>query len=212
MSIVAENNGIVRELIPAGNHIARCYSMVQIGTIQEHIMGKDKELHKVRITWEVPGEMRVFNEESGEQPMVVSKEYTLSMNEKATLRKDLESWRGAPFTEEEAKAFDITALLGIPCMLNIIHKTSAGGNQYVAISAVSSIPKEIKESVPAQINDNFEFTLQGDFDQGKFDTLPEFLQDKIKSSKEYKELFSGNVIEAEAEKEEQPVDTSKLPF
>src|SRR6476646_4032953 len=126
MSINATNNGVMRELIPAGNYIARCYQMIEIGTVDEFVMGKPVRAKKVRIGWELPTELKVLREEKGEQPLVISKEYTLSMNEKANLRKDLKSWRGRDFTEDELRAFDITNLLGVPCMLNIIHK--AGKN------------------------------------------------------------------------------------
>src|SRR5688500_13440346 len=124
MAIHATNKTAQRELIPAGNYVARCYQMIEIGTVKENIMGDEKTLHKVRIGWELPTELKVFNPEKGEQPLVISKEYTLSMNEKSNLRKDLKSWRGKDFTEDEARKFDITALVGVPCMLNIIHKPS----------------------------------------------------------------------------------------
>jgi hypothetical protein len=65
------------------------------------------------ITWELPTELEVFHEEKGEEPYVVSKTYTLSMHEKATLRRDLESWRGQGFTEKEAEAF----ILAVPLIL-----------------------------------------------------------------------------------------------
>lgn len=190
MSINATNDGIRRELIPAGNYIARCYSMVHIGTIAEQIMGEEKILNKVRITWELPTELRVFKEENGEQPMVISQEFTLSMHEKANLRKFLESWRGKGFTEEEAKCFDITKLLGIPCMINIIHKTSKAGNDFATISGVAAVPKSI--TVPAQINPNFEFNFESAFSVEKLESFPDFIKDKIKSSEEYKALTTPN--------------------
>ena len=124
MAINATNSGTQRELIPAGNYIARCYQMIEIGTVEEIIIGEKKTLRKVRIGWELPDELRVFNPEKGEQPCVISQEFTLSMNEKANLRKMLASWRGKDFTEDEARCFDISKLLGVPCMLNIIHKPS----------------------------------------------------------------------------------------
>ena len=122
--INATNTAPKREVIPAGNYAARCYQMIHIGTVAEVILGEEKILNKVRIGWELPTETRVFNEEKGEQPMVLSEEFTLSLHEKAKLRKFLASWRGKDFSEEEAKSFDVTKLLGAPCMLNIIHKPS----------------------------------------------------------------------------------------
>ena len=209
MSITAKNEGSAVDLAPVGNHIARCYSMVHIGTIKENIRGEVKELNKVRISWELPTEKKVFNPEKGEQPYSVSKEYTLSMYEKSNLIKDLQSWRGKPFSEDEIKAFDITKLLGVPCMLNVIHtKSKTSGKEYTSIASISGLPKGV--SCPPQINDNFEFSLET-FDDKKFSSLPEWLRKKIIESKEYKSFFAPQETEAQEEHhiEEQKSD---LPF
>lgn len=181
MPIIAENKGGDFVLMPAGNHLARCYGMVQIGTIREDAgIYAGKDLHKVRISWETPHEQHDFGK--GLQPFTISKEFTLSMNEKATLRKMLESWRGKAFNEEEAKAFDITKLLGKPCMINVIHKTSGKGSQYADISSIATIPKGL--DAPEQVNPTMELSFDN-WNGTLFDSLPDFIKDKIKSSKEY---------------------------
>jgi hypothetical protein len=171
------------EPIAAGTYAARCYQMIHIGTAEENILGQVKKLNKVRITWELPTETKVFKEENGEQPHVISKEFTLSMNEKATLRKFLEGWRGKSFTEKEAESFDITVLLGKPCMLSIIHKQAKNGNTYAEISSVSSVPKGM--NVPDQINPLKELNYDK-FDWDLFETLPDFIKDKMKQTDEFK--------------------------
>lgn len=188
MSIIATNNGVGGnfEPIPTGNYPARCYSMIHIGTIEETILGQTKILNKVRITWELPTELKVFKEENGEQPMVISKEFTLSLHEKSTLRNFLKNWRGKDFTEEEAKAFDVTKLIGVPCMLNITHKKSKDGQRvYAEIGSISAMPKGFV--CPNQINDSFIFTYD-DFDNETFMNLPEFLRLKMVTSVEFKKI------------------------
>ena len=181
MSIIAENKGGDFVLIPAGNHIARCYGMVQIGTVKEETgIYAGKETHKVRISWETPHECHDFGK--GMQPFAIHKEFTLSMNEKATLRKMLESWRGKAFTEVEAEKFDITKLLGKPCMINVIHKTSGKGSTYPDISSLATLPKGLE--CPAQVNATTELSYDN-WSQTIFDSLPDFVKDKIKKSKEY---------------------------
>lgn len=184
MSIYATNNSVQRELIPSGNYIARCYQMIEIGTVSEIIMGKSVTLKKVRIGWELPTETRVFKEENGEQPLVISKEYTLSMNEKANLRKDLKSWRGRDFSEDEAKQFDITNLIGVPCMLNIIHKPSKkdASKVYEEIAGITGIPKGMQ--IPPQVNKNFLLSYD-EFNKTIFDSLPDFIKQKMQGSSEY---------------------------
>jgi len=169
------------ELIPAGNYLARCYSMILLGTVTEEYEGRSKDNEKVRITWELPTETRVYKEEEGHRPSVIAKEYTLSMGEKANLRKDLESWRGKAFTEEEAKSFNVSKLIGIECQLNIIHKTSKQGKTYATIATVTPLMKGIK--CPDPVNPPFLFNIRK-FQQDKFNSLPQFLKDKIKATKE----------------------------
>lgn len=188
MAILATNSVTQRELIPAGNYIARCYQMIEIGTVTEAFMGESKTLKKVRIGWELPEETRVFREGNGEQPLVISKEYTLSMNEKSNLRKDLSSWRGKDFSDDEARSFDITKLLGQPCMLNIIHKPSKTdpSKVYEQISGITKIPKSM--TPPAQVNKTLLLSYDN-FDDAEFEKLPDFIKVKMKGSQEYQQLL-----------------------
>jgi hypothetical protein len=209
--INATNNGTQRELIPAGNYVARCYQMLHIGTIEELILGEKKILNKVRIGWELPTETKVFDEAKGEQLYVISKEFTLSLNEKANLRKLLASWRGKDFSEDDARSFDITKLLGVPCMLNIIHKPSKDGTKtYQEVGSVSPMPKGMK--CPEQVNktsvldyDNFDFAL--------LESLPDFIKTKVKSSLEYAKLQQPNHIQTDdRENLNTNIDIEDLPF
>lgn len=199
MAINAENSGsFTKELTPSGVHRATCYSMIHIGTVKETYLGEEKEINKVRITWELPDEVRTFKEENGPQPMSISKEFTLSMHEKATLRKTLKDWRGKDFTDEEAKKFDITTLVGKPCQLNVVHRTSAKGSVYAEVSGVMPLGKGTV--APDQVNPSFIFDYDP-FDPSKFEVLPKFLQEKIITSVQYKnatepkenqEVFTGD--------------------
>lgn len=189
MSIIATTNSAPKELIPAGNYIARCYQMIQIGHVKEVILGEVKTLNKVRIGWELPTETKVFNQEKGEQPFVISEEYTLSMHEKSNLRKMLASWRGKDFTQDEAGSFDITKLLGVPCMVNIIHRPSKTdpSRSYQKIGSVSPLAKGV--SCPQQYNETS--VLQYDnFDYNLFNSLPDFIKDKIRNSEEFIKMQS----------------------
>lgn len=210
MAIIATNKGVQRELIPAGNYIARCYQMLQIGTVEEMIKGEMKTLNKVRIGWELPTELKVFSPEKGEQPFVISKEFTLSMNEKSNLRKVLASWRGKDFTEEEAKSFDITKLLSVPCMLNVIHKPSKTDPSkiYEEIGSVSPMPKGVK--CPDQINQTMVLEYES-FDWQLFNSLPDFIKLKVQSSAEFKEMQNPNQKDFQYANEiHEPIDD--LPF
>ena len=206
MAIIATSTGSTNfEPIATGNYPARCYSMVHIGTVEENILGTLKRLNKVRITWELPTELKVFKEENGEQPCVISKEFTLSLHEKATLRNFLKNWRGKDFTDKEAKSFDIEKLVGAPCMLNITHKTKKDGSGiYAEIGSVSAMPKGFL--CPDQVTPSFIFTYEN-FNTEKFNLLPDFLKNKMVNSDEYKAAFlpqETHVQQEEDEKEDAP--------
>lgn len=210
MSIIASDKGTTRTLIPAGNYTARCYQMIQIGTVTDIIMGKTVTAPKVRIGWELPTELKTFSDEKGEQPLVISMEFTLSMNSKANLRKMLASWRGKDFTEEEAKSFDVTKLIGVPCMLNIIHKPSISDPTkiYEKISGISPMPKGM--TCPAQINPTFILSYDTWSDE-KFNSLPDFICEKIKSSSEFQQKLHPHETTL-GSNDESNDDLNDLPF
>lgn len=211
MAINATNNGAARELIPAGNYVARCYQMIHIGTVPEHFQGEAKMMNKVRIGWELPTELKVFKEEKGEQPLVISKEYTLSMNEKSNLRKTLASWRGKNFSEDEAKCFDVTTLLGKPCMLNIIHKPSAKDPTkiYEEIGSVSPMPRAMV--CPAQINKTLLLEYDN-FNDEVFNSLPDFIREKIKTSDQFKAMLQPSPEQMQVQETNLVEVADDLPF
>jgi hypothetical protein len=188
MSIIAEKpeGGNFIQIEP-GTYVARCYSMIEIGTIPIEYNGEMKKQKKVSVTWELPTETAIFHEEKGPEPFVVSKTYTLSMHEKASLRKDLESWGGKGYTNKEAERFDITKLLGQPCILSIIHqpgKTDPSKN-YVMISSISKLMKG--QECPPQINPT-RILSYDEFNWEVFDRLSDYMKDKIRLSDEFKAM------------------------
>jgi hypothetical protein len=212
MPITAKTSGVEFEKVPVGNHIARCYSMVEIGTEEKEFQGEKKKAYVVRITWELPNEKKVFAPEKGEQPFSISKDYTLSMHEKANLRHDLQSWRGKAFNEEEAKSFDITKLIGVPCMLNVIHNVSkANGNTYANIAGVTAIPKGL--TVPAQINPSFVFSYD-EWSDSKFASLPEWLRKRIEVTPEFQKHLNKSEVNQDPPNDMFEPDNSNddLPF
>src|SRR5664280_2358069 len=127
----AKNEGSERIIIPAGTHVARCYGVIDLGTQYSEKFGNSSR--KIQIQWELPNELM----DDG-RPLAISKRYTLSVNEKANLRKDLESWLGRGITmEEEKNGFALGSMLGAPCLLSIIHADSSG-KVYANIAAVMS--------------------------------------------------------------------------
>lgn len=170
----------------SGTYPARCIQVIDLWTQPTNYMGVEKKQRKVRITFELPTELEIFNPEKGEQPYILSKNYTLSLSDTSGLRIDLESWRWQKFTSEELEWFDIHNILGKECSLGVIHKKSDDGKKTFA--NISSVGKAMKGMItPEAINPLVYFTIE-DFDQSIYDSLPEFLRTKISESKEFKAI------------------------
>lgn len=211
MSIYAEHKDAEFKSVKPGTYLGRCYRMIEIGTIKEEYLGQEKMQQKVMISWELPTEKAIFDESKGEEPFAVSKTYTLSMNEKANLRKDLESWRGKGFTEEEAKKFDLTALLGKPCLMNIIQQPSKTnpGRSYTVISSIMPLMKG--QECPAQINP-IRVLSYDEFNWELFESLSDYTKDKIKSSIEFRMMQEPGIVRDTETGNDENNDIDPLPF
>ena len=166
------------EILPEDTYSAVCYEVIDLGLQYNQTFGNVSR--KVLIGWELPD---VTVEIDGlQQPRVFSKQYTMSLNEKATLRKDLVSWRGKQFTDEELEGFDLGKLIGVPCLLQIVH-TEKNGRKYANLASVTKIPKAIPR--PRGALEPILFDLD-ESPMEKMDMMPGWISDKIKESETYK--------------------------
>ncbi len=179
MAILAkENGGKDFKKVPPGAHFAICNMVVDCG-LQEGFQKKPQ--HKIYLRWEVPDE-RVSYEKDGtavEGPCSIGRFYTLSLSEKANLRKDLENWRGRSFTADELKGFDIESVLGKCCQIMVTHDSDSG-KTYANITGVMGVSKDQKARVATVKPENelLSFSLDQP-DQKKFDKLPNWIREKI---------------------------------
>ena len=174
--------------VPSGVHIGRCYSIIDLGTQVTDGQFGLKEQHKIRIGWELFGEdddgkPLTVDVDGKEMPMTISKSYTVSLHEKANLRKELAAWRGRDFTEEEAKAFDVSKLVGAYCMVNVTTSES-NGKTYSNVAGLTPLPGALKNAKPQPVHDNIVFNLD-EPDRALLETFHEKLRDAIKRSPEW---------------------------
>jgi len=209
---ISESAKQERKLPEAGATVGVLYSLVDLGHQKTNWDNQEKWSPKVRLTFELPDQLDEFEvEEKGKvtkvsKPMVVSIEQTRSLGEKASLRKLLEQWRGQTFTSKELQAFSLKNLLGKPAMLTLIHKTSQQGRQYCAIAGASKLPKGMKAPATTT-NDQLYYEIeQGE--AGQFNDMPDWLQDKIRASKE----FATAAGKSTAIKVEVDADGNAMPF
>lgn len=136
MAIIAKASGGGEfTLCPEGAHASTCVDVIDLGMVETEFNGEKKKQHKVRIVWQT-GEI---NPDNG-KPFLAGKRYTNSLHEKATLRKDLESWRGRAFTKQELTGFDLENLLSAPALLNVIHEARSG-KTYDNVTTIMRLPR-----------------------------------------------------------------------
>ena len=127
MSLTLKTEGDFEQLAK-GQYEAVCFRIVDMGTTeQQYKDGPVTKKKRVHISFEVPGEKM-----SDGRPFSVSKTYTASLFESAALRKDLVSWRGRNFSEEEEAGFDISKLLGCTANVDVGH-TENGNPKIIGI-------------------------------------------------------------------------------
>jgi hypothetical protein len=185
--IAKESSNIEFKQIPTGSYPARCVRLVDLGTHKSEYMGKEIEKHEIMIGFEFPTELEIFDEGKWEQPFFSSKYFTLSLSEKANLRKFLENWRWKTFTSEELAWFDLTNLIWVEAMISIIEVTNKDWQKRNVIGSATRLPKGME--CPPQINESIVFSLDWiDFDENILNKLWNKTVEKIKQSKEYQNL------------------------
>lgn len=172
------------EPLAEATYMARCTRVIDCGTQHGSYKGAPTVAHKIMLTFELPTET-ITNKETGEiMPMTFSKEYTLSLGPKSNLRPVLESLRGKKFTDEEAKVgIDLAKVAGMPCSVEIYHKSGKEGKTYPNVGTVSGLLKG--STCPPATHEVFAY----DIDEGrceKFYKLPTWIQTKIMASSDWK--------------------------
>lgn len=182
--MIISDNSKEFKIAPAGLHMARLYSIIDLGHQATEWAGESKIMHKVVFTWELHG-----NDDNDQplqtddkKPLIVSKRYTVSLGDQARLRQDLEAWSNKKMTPEDRKNFDLKGLLGKFCMVNITHSEDG---KYANISGISPVPSALRNAQPDGINPTLHFWL-AEFDQSKYDALPKYYKEKITESSEWR--------------------------
>jgi len=187
--------------VPAGTHHAVCYGIIAVGTQPSE---KFTPRQKIIVCFEIPAERITIKDQ--DLPRGISKRYTLSLNEKSSLRKDLQSWRGKPFTQEELNGFDVSKVIGSNCLISVLHSDRAGA-VYADISGISALPRQMASVRPE--NQPLYFNLieaidlakkTGNTDVNWPSELPAWVQKICSQADEYLAFRGGESAESPAAK------------
>lgn len=185
--------------------IARCYSVVDLGTVPnvyKGVVSPDKPtIRKIYITWEFPTLLAIFNEDKGEEPFVIGMELTASTGEKSNLSKLVSQWRNKPLTIQEQDGFDPSTMIGKLAYISFIHKRKpkfqgqeitkiTNENTNLKFNGIMPKPKEIA-SPPNRnpyMNWDWDKVAEEGFEKHKetFEKIPKWLQQKMSESEEFR--------------------------
>ena len=193
---VKDTSGPALEPIPEGTHLARIEKIIDLGTHFSDFAKKDQ--HQVLIVYNLVNEDRR-----------ISKTYTLSMNEKANLRKHLEGVIGRSFTAKElADGIPLEKFAGKQAMVSIVH-ADRNGKTYGNINGVVAVPKGMP---PAKEVETTVYVMDETPD-AVLESLPEWMQDKIMGSKEWTvRKPAGDPSEASFGRETEAPADDEIPF
>jgi hypothetical protein len=169
--------------VPAGNHLAVCNAVVDLGLQKGSEMYPDPR-RQVYIRFELPNERLTFTRD-GEQvegPMVIGRIMTASMSKKANLRSFVENFFAKKFSSDDAASdFDLAKLVGRHCMLTVTHTDRADGRTFANIAGVAPLPKGMEKQTRGMENEPLIFDLAKP-DEEVFAKLPQWLMDKINAA------------------------------
>lgn len=154
-TIVAKGSDAKFKPHPDGQFVGQCVDTIDLGDAVEQYQEQPKKLaHKCVLVFRT-GER---NEQTGEF-IDIAREFTVSMGDKAALRKFLEQWRGKPYNTEQVEAgVPLHKLAGQHGLLTVAHKVSRNGNLYATIAACVGIPKQMANTVT-----NYDDYVRADF-------------------------------------------------
>jgi len=150
---------------------------------------KLKYAHQISLTFEGQNEDKRF--------YVRTKDITLSLNERAELTKILESLIGRKIQEGDTARKLLAEVLGKACIVEVVH-VQVKDKTYANLGKVA---QPMKGMNVLEAKATLTFLNFKDFNYDVFDKLPEFVQNKIRSSSEYIKMTTKLSEQSEASKQ-----------
>lgn len=180
-----KDTGSTFESVQPGTYVARCISLIGIGTHERDWQGTKRLSSEIMVTWELPFETM----EDG-RPYTISAFYTRSLADKANLRHALKNWRGRDFTPDELRGFELRNVLDKGCQV-VCTQNDKGK---VRVTSVAGLPKGL--DLPDRVNELRYFDPE-EWDQEAYDALSDGIKKIINESFEYSEFVgTGSVLDA----------------
>ena len=217
LTVKATGSGEDFQKLQPGRYEGTCFRIVDLGTRDKDFKGQVSKKEEIRLDFEItkaidPVDNQVTMED--DRPFGVGKTYTASLFEMANLRKDLENWKDAVFSQAELDGFNVGDLIGMNARIEIGHTApdpvrgfSGGNPKILKLSRPDGGMQETPTINPKVIFDLEDYcnNFNGKADEQSkamvevYDALPEYLQDEIAKSYEYKKAIGNSSEPSESE-------------
>jgi hypothetical protein len=199
--ILRESSGKDFEPVPAGTHQAVCFRIWDLGTQPG---GQWDPKRQILISWELP-EQRI-DIDGNDLPMSLSRRFTNSLHKKSTLRPFLEGWRGRQFSNEELMGFDLTSIVGVNCMLQVMHRES-NNRTFANITAAMPLMANFEKLKP----ENTSFCWSLDDGTPIPEETPKWVSELIEGSAEWNNEAEA-ILANDRPVTETPPEDDDIPF
>lgn len=182
--------------VAAGSYMAVCIGVIDLG---EQYSEKFKNYsNKVQIVFELPGEM--IEVDGKREPRQLSREFSIATKKNSNLRTFLSAWNGKTYSDDDFMELDMFDQIGRPALLNVVLNETG---EYSNIESAIQIPK----GIPAPVSSTAAIRWDMDaWDDSLFETLPEWVRDKIKKSTQYQKAHAPtDSIQVQPPAEDMPV-------
>lgn len=134
-----------RALCPSGPQNVVCVDGIFLGhTVEQFKDNPPKLVQKYVLVFQT----EEINPETGRR-FEMAREFTASMHEKSGLRKFLGDWRGAKYTDADAKNVQLHKTVGFPGLATIEHRQSqTTGKTYANLTNIMPLPKSMTPIQP----------------------------------------------------------------
>jgi len=176
-----------RPKLEVGSQIGILYGIIDLGTQSVEWNGQSKLQRKIMLQFEFPDTTHVFDEKKGPEPLVLSRKFTWTMSENGHFRAFINGWRGKALTDEQAKAFDVGAMIGVAGLVNVTER-DYNGKTYQNIDSVSKLPKAMQANLPKVHNPLTIYNVNAHGFGDKFSKLYDWLKNIISESVEFEQI------------------------
>lgn len=210
-SKVTGGGGVTQEPLEDGSYPCRVVQVIDLGLQpQRPFQGQEKKpAHEIMVTYEFLDEFCVDEEgvEQADKPRWLSETFPLH-NLKADKAKSTKRYLAI---DPECKfGGDFSQLVGSPCMVTVVQNPGKGqnaGKVYTNVQSVSTMRSKDAGKAAELVNPPKVFNLE-EPDLEILGSLPDWLQDKIKSNLEFEGSVLQGLLGDAPEKQQQEEDSN----